>query len=243
MTNSQPVLILENVSINFGHHKVLQNISLQANLGEFIYLVGKTGSGKSTLLKLIYADCVFQSGTGQFDSFHLHKLSRKDVPFLRRKLGIIFQDFQLLPDRTVNENIHFALKATGWKNKARIKEKLNEVLIQVGMSGKGRSLPHQLSGGEQQRVAIARAMINDPLLLVADEPTGNLDPDASIQIMELLLKINQGGTAVLMATHEYPLINKYPSRIIEVDNHQLVEYTDPRLFLEQNPYMKGEVGI
>ena len=135
------------------------------------------------------------------------------------------------------------LKLQVGKIRLRIKEKLNEVLIQVGMSGKGRSLPHQLSGGEQQRVAIARAMINDPLLLVADEPTGNLDPDASMQIMELLLKINQGGTAILMATHEYPLINKYPSRVVEVANHQLIEYEDPRLFLERNPYMKGEVGF
>ncbi|MCL4137694.1 UNVERIFIED_CONTAM: hypothetical protein GTU68_000976 [Idotea baltica] len=210
---------------------ILGRISFEVRLGDFVYIVGKTGAGKSTLLKLLYADCMPVAGKVQVGDFVVNELVEKQIPMLRRKLGIVFQDFQLLPDRDIYNNILFALKATGWRDKASIKRRINEVLMMVGLAGKARSFPHQMSGGEQQRAAIARALINDPIVLVADEPTGNLDPEATAQVMGILKKINLAGTAVMMATHEYPIIRDYPSRVLEVSEHQLFDHATPESFL------------
>lgn len=196
------------------------------------YLVGPTGVGKSSLLKLIYADLAPDAGSIFLGDFQVHQLSRQEIPFLRRRIGVVFQDFQLLPDKTVYQNLQIALRATGWKKNARIKQRINEVLFQVGLTGRASIRPYQLSGGEQQRVSIARALINDPLLLIADEPTGNLDPEASFFVMQILKKINLGGTAILMTTHEYSLIRHFPSRVIELNEGLLTSYPEAATFLE-----------
>ncbi|MFA5243926.1 MAG: ATP-binding cassette domain-containing protein [Pedobacter sp.] len=211
------VIKLESVDVYQQKHLVLSNVNLQIDPGEFVFLIGQTGSGKSSLLKIIYGDLHITNGYGQVADFDLKKLADKDVPFLRRKLGIVFQDFQLLTDRTVEQNLEFVLKSTGWKDHKLISERILDVLEKVGLRSKVKKMPHELSGGEQQRVVIARALLNDPEIILADEPTGNLDPDTSEEILTLLKQISQAGTAVLMASHDYHIIRMFPSRIIKCE--------------------------
>jgi cell division transport system ATP-binding protein len=211
------VIKLDGVDIYQQKHLVLNNVNLQISPGEFVFLIGQTGSGKSSLLKVIYGELHIANGQGQVAGFDLKKITDKGIPFLRRKLGIVFQDFQLLTDRTVEQNLEFVLKATGWKDKNLISIRILDVLEKVGLRSKTKKMPHELSGGEQQRVVIARAMLNDPELILADEPTGNLDPDTSEDIVTLLKQISQSGTAVLMASHDYHIIRTFPSRIIKCE--------------------------
>jgi cell division transport system ATP-binding protein len=202
---------------------VLNNITLEVREGEFVYLIGKTGSGKSSFMKTLYADLPLNHGEGQIAGFNLRTLAEKDIPYLRRKLGIVFQDFKLLPDRNVNKNLLFVLKATGWKDQARMNARIEDVLEKVGMKTKGFKFPHELSGGEQQRIAIARALLNDPELILADEPTGNLDPQTSVEVMKVLQDINKTGRTILMATHDYALLLKYPSKTLKCDGNKVFE--------------------
>ncbi|MGB3948629.1 MAG: ATP-binding cassette domain-containing protein [Bacteroidia bacterium] len=203
---------------------VLNNISLSVDKGEFVYLIGKTGSGKSSLLKTLYAELPLIQGEANVAGFNLINIKRKEIPFLRRKLGIVFQDFQLLTDRTINENLLFVLKATGWKNKNDMQKRVQEVLEKVRLGTKGFKMPHELSGGEQQRISIARALLNDPELILADEPTGNLDPETSEDIMNTLLDISKNGRAVIIATHDIMMFNKFPSRTIKCENGGIIDY-------------------
>jgi cell division transport system ATP-binding protein len=211
------VIKLEGIDVYQQNHLVLSNVNLQINPGEFVFLIGQTGSGKSSLLKIIYGDLHISNGNGLVAGFDLKKLSEKEIPFLRRKLGIVFQDFQLLTDRSIEQNLEFVMKATGWKDQKLISERLLDVLEKVGLRSKVKKMPHELSGGEQQRVVIARALLNDPELILADEPTGNLDPETSEEIVTLLKQISQSGTAVLMASHDYHIIRTFPSRIIKCE--------------------------
>ncbi len=204
-------------------HIVLDEVDLFIFPGEFVYLIGKTGSGKSSLLKTLYADIPLDSGDGKVCGFDLQEIKKNQIPFLRRKLGIVFQDFELLTDRSVNENLLFVLKATGWTNKQEMSTRMQEVLEKVGIGSKGYKMPHELSGGEQQRVAIARALLNDPILLLADEPTGNLDPETSEGIMRLLTDISRNGKAVMMATHDQMMIDRFPGRTLQCENGRLNE--------------------
>jgi len=220
---SKPVLHLKNASIFQQESLVLSNISLDVYEGDFMYLIGKTGSGKSSLMKTLYGDLPLLKGDGSIVNYDLINLKQKDIPFLRRKLGIVFQDFKLLNDRNVNDNLSFVLKATGWKDNTKIATKINEVLEKVGMQTKGFKMPFQLSGGEQQRIAIARALLNDPELILADEPTGNLDPKTSLEVMSVLEEINKTGKTILMATHDYALILKYPHKTIKCDGESIFE--------------------
>jgi cell division transport system ATP-binding protein len=217
------IINLEKVSIFQKHNLVLTNVSLNINKGELVYLLGKTGSGKSSLLKTLYADLDLNQGNATVAGYNLGAIKRKEVPYLRRKLGIVFQDFQLLTDRTVNDNLLFVLKATGWKDKNAMQKRIQEVLEKVNLSTKGFKMPHELSGGEQQRVSIARALLNDPELILADEPTGNLDPETSEGIMKLLLEISKNGRAVLIATHDIMMFQKFPSRTIRCENGNVVD--------------------
>ena len=208
----------------FQHDRlILKDINLEINEGEFVYLIGKSGSGKSSLLKTLYADIPAISGEFNIAGYSLNDIKRKDIPFLRRKIGIVFQDFQLLYDRNVEQNLSFVLKATGWDDADGISKRIDEVLQLVGLQGKRKSMPHQLSGGEQQSVAIARALLNNPSVILADEPTGNLDPETTNDIMKLIMKIRDNGTTILMATHNYNLILKYPSRVISCANGTITE--------------------
>jgi cell division transport system ATP-binding protein len=211
------VIKLEGIDVYQQKHLVLSNVNLHINPGEFVFLIGQTGSGKSSLLKIIYGDLHISNGNGLVAGFDLKKLSQKEVPYLRRKLGIVFQDFQLLTDRSIEQNLEFVMKATGWKDQKLISERLLDVLEKVGLRSKIKKMPHELSGGEQQRVVIARALLNDPELILADEPTGNLDPETSEEIVTLLKQISQSGTAVLMASHDYHIIRTFPSRIIKCE--------------------------
>jgi cell division transport system ATP-binding protein len=211
------VISLRNVDVFQQKHLVLSSVNLDITKGEFVFLIGQTGSGKSSLLKIIYGDLHIGNGNGLVAGFDLKNLAIKDVPFLRRKLGIVFQDFQLLTDRTIEKNLEFVLKATGWNDKVLIDERVKDVLEKVGLRSKIRKMPHELSGGEQQRVVIARALLNNPEIILADEPTGNLDPDTSEEIVMLLRQISLGGTSVLMATHDYHIIRTFPSRIIKCE--------------------------
>ena len=212
------LLQLEHVGICRNENVVLQDASFALDSGEFVYVIGKVGSGKSSLLKALYCEIPLQSGEGRLLGYDLTRIKRKDIPYLRRKLGIVFQNFQLLTDRSVIKNLEFVLKATGWRNKADIERRIDEVLSQVGMQNKGYKMPHELSGGEQQRVVIARALLNTPDIILADEPTGNLDPETSGQIVQLLHDICKKGTAVFMTTHNYTLVHNYPARIVKCEN-------------------------
>ncbi len=214
----EPIIEVENIPVYQKSILILSNVSFQIIPGEMVYLIGKTGSGKSSLLRTLYADLPVLDGKTVVAGFDLRKMKTKEIPFLRRKLGIIFQDFQLLMDRTVNENLTFLMKASGWKDKKLMQEQLQDVLVKVGLSTKGFKMPNQLSGGEQQRVAIARALINNPEVILADEPTGNLDPETSFGIVRLLKEISESGKSVLIATHNYSLIKKYPSRILKCED-------------------------
>ena len=211
------VINLQKVDVFQQKHLVLSNVNLDISKGEFVFLIGQTGSGKSSLLKIIYGDLHIGNGAGAVAGFDLKNLTDKEVPYLRRKLGIVFQDFQLLSDRTVEQNLEFVLKATGWDDKNLINERIKDVLEKVGLRSKIKKMPHEMSGGEQQRVVIARALLNNPEIILADEPTGNLDPDTSEEIVLLLKQISQSGTAVLMATHDYHIIRTFPSRIIKCE--------------------------
>lgn len=223
LITSDPVVRVKDASIFQEQKAVLENLNFEIDKGEFIFLIGKTGSGKSSLLKTLYADLPLRIGEINVAGFQLDKIKKKDVPFLRRKLGIVFQDFQLLYDRTVAENLLFVMKATGWKDKSKMMDRLAELLMMVGLGAEGNKMPHQLSGGEQQRVVIARALVNEPILLIADEPTGNLDPDISKGIFELFLNINKSGAAVLMATHNHNLVKDYPARILKCEDGHLLD--------------------
>lgn len=220
---SNPILQLKDASIYQGDSLVLSNVNVEVNKGDFVYLIGKTGTGKSSFMKTLYGDLPLTEGEGHIVDFKLNGLKEKDIPYLRRKLGVVFQDFKLLTDRTINDNLLFVLKATGWKDKEKMNTRIEEVLTKVGMKTKGFKFPHELSGGEQQRVAIARALLNDPELILADEPTGNLDPQTSVEVMEVLQEINKNGNTILMATHDYALLLKYPSKTLKCDDNQVYE--------------------
>ena len=211
---STAIIRLKDAKIYQKDHLVLSKVSFELQSGDFIYLIGKTGTGKSSLLKTLYGDLLLQEGLGEVVGFDLTCLKEKEIPYLRRGIGVVFQDFQLLSDRTVNDNLSFVLRATGWDDKDKINNRVQEVLTQVGMGQKGYKMPHELSGGEQQRVSIARAILNEPELIIADEPTGNLDPETSREIMTLLKGIQEKGKAIFMATHDYSLINDFPSKMI-----------------------------
>jgi len=217
------IIKLEGVDVFQEKHLVLSNVNLHIDKGDFVWLIGQTGSGKSSLLKIIYGDIAITTGEGHAGGYNLKTIPTKDVPFLRRKLGIVFQDFQLLTDRSVEDNLRFVMQATGWTDKNLITERTLDVLEKVGLRSKVKKMPHELSGGEQQRVVIARALINDPEIILADEPTGNLDPDTSEEIVMLLKQICQSGTAVLIATHDYHIIRTFPSRIIKCESGKVLE--------------------
>ena len=221
---SDVVVSIENVNIYQGGSLILQDVNFTVNKGEFVYLVGKTGTGKSSLLKTLYGELTLTEGSGSVVGFDLRTMDWKKVPFLRRNLGVVFQDFQLLTDRNVQENLRFVLKATGWQDERLIEEKINDVLDKVGLKSKGFKMPFEMSGGEQQRVDIARALLNSPKLILADEPTGNLDPETSDEIMQLLIQIAKDyGTAVIMATHDFIVINRYPSRMLKTEAGKVVD--------------------
>ena len=220
-----------NASVMINDHLVFSNLNFSVKKGELVFLIGKVGSGKTSLIKTINAEIPLKEGSAIIAGYNLEKLKKSEIPFLRRELGIVFQDFQLLSDRSVNENLSFVLRATGWKSKNDIETRIGEVLEKVGLGFKGYKYPHQLSGGEQQRVVIARALLNNPEVILADEPTGNLDPQTPEGIMEILTEISKSGRAVIMATHNYNLLKKFPSRIIKCHKEQLVEtdVNDPEI--------------
>jgi cell division transport system ATP-binding protein len=221
---SEVVLDISNANIYQGDSLILTDVNIQVSRSEFVYLVGKTGSGKSSLLKTLYGELPLKNGKATVAGFDLKDLTWKTVPFLRRNIGIVFQDFQLLTDRNVHDNLKFVLKATGWQNEKEIEDKIEEVLGKVGLKTKGFKYPYELSGGEQQRVDIARALLNSPRLILADEPTGNLDPETTDEIMNLLFQISKElGTAIVMATHDYMVINKYPARMIRTEGGRVID--------------------
>jgi cell division transport system ATP-binding protein len=223
MFSSDPVVRVKDVSIFQDNHTVLSDINFEIEKGEFVFLVGRTGSGKSSLLKTLYADLTLRLGDVTIAGFSIRGIKSAQVPLLRRKLGIIFQDFQLFNDRTVAENLMFVMKATGWTDNTKMRARLSEVLMQVGLGSVEKKMPHQLSGGEQQRIVIARALINEPQILIADEPTGNLDPEVAFGIMRIFQQINKSGTAILMATHSYGLIKKFPTRILKCEEGKVLD--------------------
>ncbi len=221
---AEPIIQLRDVNIYQGENLVLQDVNFTVNKGEFVYLVGKTGTGKSSLLKTLYGELPLTEGQGTVADYNLRQLTWKTVPYLRRSLGVVFQDFQLLTDRNVNENLKFVLKATGWKDEKLMNEKIADVLDKVGLKSKGFKMTFEMSGGEQQRVDIARALLNSPKLILADEPTGNLDPETSDEIMQLLFHISKDyGTAIVMATHDYIVINKFPARMVRTEKGKIID--------------------
>ncbi|HEX8461466.1 MAG TPA: ATP-binding cassette domain-containing protein [Segetibacter sp.] len=221
---TESIVSLSNAKIYQGENLILQDVNINVNKGEFVYLVGKTGTGKSSLLKTLYGDLPLKEGEGVVAGYNLKQMTWKKVPFLRRSLGVVFQDFQLLTDRNIYENLKFVLKATGWKDTKLMEEKINDVLDKVGLKSKGFKMPFEMSGGEQQRVDIARALLNSPKLVLADEPTGNLDPETSDEIMQLLFQIAKDfNTAVVMATHDYIVINRYPARMLKTERGQVFD--------------------
>jgi len=221
---SEPIVSIKNANIYQSGNLILQNVNFEVHKGEFVYLVGKTGTGKSSLLKTLYGELNLTEGSGNVVGYDLREMDWKKVPFLRRNLGVIFQDFHLLTDRNVYDNLKFVLKATGWKDEILIEEKINDVLDKVGLKSKGFKMPFEMSGGEQQRVDIARALLNSPKLILADEPTGNLDPETSDEIMQLLIQIAKDyGTAVIMATHDFIVINRYPSRMLKTELGKVID--------------------
>lgn len=222
----EPLIRYKNVNINQQELGVLEDVKLELNKGEFVYLIGKVGSGKTSLLKTIYGELDIQSGDAEVLGYNMSNIKRKHIPQLRRRLGIVFQDFQLLTDRNVHSNLSFVLRATGWSNKIAIKERIDEVLDQVGMTGKGYKMPNELSGGEQQRIVIARAILNRPEIILADEPTGNLDSETGRQIVELLKSICASGSAIMMTTHNLHLLSEYPGIVYRFENHQIKEVTN-----------------
>ncbi|MCX6251530.1 MAG: ATP-binding cassette domain-containing protein [Bacteroidetes bacterium] len=221
--SENPIIYFDKVSVFQNENLILANVSLTIREGEFVYLIGKTGTGKSSILKMIYAELPVKSGKASVAGYDLLKLRRKEIPFLRRKLGIVFQDFQLLMDRSVAENLIFTMRVTGWKDRKEMQKHLHVVLAKVGLETKGNKMPHQLSGGEQQRVGIARALLNDPEIILADEPTGNLDPETSGEIIGLLYDISKSGSAVLLATHNYNFFERYPSRTLRCEGGNVIE--------------------
>src|SRR6478609_9067576 len=223
MFSTDPVVRVREATIFQDNNAVLDNLSFEIEKGEFVFLIGRTGSGKSSLLKTLYGDLPLRLGDINIAGFSIRDIKDHQIPLLRRKIGIIFQDFQLFPDRTVGENLNFVMKATGWRDSAKMKTRLAEVLMNVGLGAVEKKLPHQLSGGEQQRVVIARALINEPLILIADEPTGNLDPEVSNGIMKIFQQINKSGTAVLMATHSYGLIKRFPARVLKCEETKILD--------------------
>ena len=222
----EPLIRYKNVNINQQELGVLEDVNLELHKGEFVYLIGKVGSGKTSLLKTIYGELDIQSGDAEVLGYNMSNIKRKHIPQLRRRLGIVFQDFQLLTDRNVHSNLSFVLRATGWSNKIAIKERIDEVLDQVGMTGKGYKMPNELSGGEQQRIVIARAILNRPEIILADEPTGNLDSETGRQIVELLKSICASGSAIMMTTHNLHLLSEYPGIVYRFENHQIKEVTN-----------------
>lgn len=233
--SNEPVVSVQDATIFQDHQTVLSDVNFTIEKGEFIYLIGRTGSGKSSLLKSLYADLTLRLGDMQVANYSLRNISSNEVPMLRRKIGIIFQDFQLFDDRTVAENLFFVMRATGWKDRGKMKGRMTDVLMRVGLGSVANKFPHQLSGGEQQRVVIARSLLNEPVILIADEPTGNLDPEVSDGIFKLFLEINKAGTAILMATHDYRLIENHPARVLKCQDGRMLdsqvdqfEYTDIR---------------
>ncbi len=226
---NQPVAVLQDASVFIQDILVLSGVDFSLHRGEFKYLIGRTGSGKSSLIKTLYGELPLKAGTGEVAGFDLRRVRTRQIPYLRRKLGIVFQDFHLLMDRDIRANLKFVLRATGWRNKREMEERMDLVLERVGLKTKGFKRPHQLSGGEQQRVVIARALLNDPDIILADEPTGNLDPETSDEIMGLLTEINQRGRAILMATHNYSLIRKFPAPILKCENSGVATVTPEEL--------------
>jgi cell division transport system ATP-binding protein len=221
---AEAIIEVSNANIYQGDNMVLQDVNLRVNKGEFVYLVGKTGTGKSSLLKTLYGELLLKEGDAMVAGYDLRKLTWKTVPYLRRTLGVVFQDFQLLTDRNVNENLKFVLKATGWKDEKLMNEKIADVLDKVYLKSKGFKMPFELSGGEQQRIDIARALLNSPKLILADEPTGNLDPETSDEIMQLLFHISRDfGTAIVMATHDYMVIQKFPARMVRTEKGRVID--------------------
>lgn len=223
MFSSDPVVRVKDASIFQDNQAVLHSLNFEIDKGDFVFLVGRTGSGKSSLLKTLYADLPLRLGDISVAGFNIRGIKNKQVPLLRRKIGIIFQDFQLFPDRTVGENLTFVMRATGWRDNLKMKSRLVDVLMQVGLGSVEKKMPHQLSGGEQQRVVIARALLNEPSILIADEPTGNLDPEVSSGIVKVFQQINRSGTAILMATHSYGLIRKFPNRILKCEEGKILD--------------------
>lgn len=221
--SADTIIQFEKASVFQNENLVLSDINLEIKKGEFVYLIGKVGSGKTSFIKTINAELPLKVGIATVAGYHLEKIKRKQIPYMRRELGIVFQNFQLLTDRSIYDNLLFVLKATGWKHKTEIKQRIDEVLEKVGLSYKGYKMPHQLSGGEQQRVVIARALLNQPQIILADEPTGNLDPETSIEIMELLVNISKNGQAVVMATHNHSLLKKFVSRTLRCENGTIME--------------------
>jgi cell division transport system ATP-binding protein len=220
---TETIIRLDSASIFQQKNLILNQVNLSVGRGEFVYLIGKTGSGKSSLLKVLYGDIRLTQGEGTVAGFDLRKIRTRDIPYLRRKLGIVFQDFQLLSDRSSKENLEFVLKATGWNDAKKINDRISEVLAKVGLGTKGFKMPHELSGGEQQRLAIARALLNDPDVILADEPSGNLDPETSNEIMNLFFEISKSGRAVVMATHNYALIEKFPARVVKFEQGRVFD--------------------